>query len=92
MLKLEKGMIVQLLEDIIYYHYITFKPITIPKGTFGEIEHVRVEFPENIDIPPNLVVSVKYKDNGTSLYHIETMREFRKIHKIIKDDNGYENK
>jgi hypothetical protein len=39
-------MIVQLLEDIIYYPYITFKPITIPKGTFGEIEYIGVEFPE----------------------------------------------
>jgi hypothetical protein len=84
MLKLEKGMIVQLLEDTIYYYHHTFESTTIPKGTFGEIVYIGIVLPENIDIPPIPTVAVKCNDIKL-FYCGEMIEKFRRIYKVAID-------
>lgn len=82
MLRLEQGMRVQLLQDVIYYNPQTFEPYTISEGTCGEIAQIGVGLPRDMDSPPVPIISIKFND--MTLTHSEEMsQKFRKIYRIV---------
>jgi hypothetical protein len=82
MLILEKGMRIQLLQDVVYYDPQTFEPHTILKGTFGEIEYTGVGLPRDTCSPPVPIISTKFNDM-TRVYTGEMFQEFRKMYKVV---------